>query len=137
MSDRPSVLFVCVKNGGKSQLAAALMRDIAGSRVEVHSAGTHPGATINAESAASLAEIGISVVGEFPKPIDPDVLGAVDLVVVLGREAVLDHLPGMRVVTWETDEPSTRGIDGMERMRLVRDDIAGRVRTLAEELTQA
>lgn len=137
MADRPTVLFVCVKNGGKSQMAAALMRDIAGSDVEVHSAGTHPGASINGESAAAMAEIGISLGGESPKPIDPETLGSVDLVVVLGREAAVDPRPGMRVVTWETDEPSARGIVGMERMRLVRDDIAARVRALAVELARA
>lgn len=137
MPDRPSVLFVCVKNGGKSQMAAALMRDIAGPEVEVHSAGTHPGASINAQSAAALAEVGIGMEGEHPKPIDPRVLASVDLVIVLGTDAVVDQRPGMRVVTWETDEPSTRGIDGMERMRLVRDDVTSRVRQLVQELTWA
>ncbi|WP_372477208.1 arsenate-mycothiol transferase ArsC [Gordonia liuliyuniae] len=130
---RPSVLFVCVKNGGKSQMAAGLMTHVAGATVEVHSAGTRPGTAVNALSAESLREIGIDIIGEVPKPIDPDVLHRVDLVVTLGREAVVDR-PGVRVVNWDTDEPSERGIDGIERMRLVRDDIAARVRLLATEL---
>lgn len=132
---KPSVLFVCVKNGGKSQLAAALMRRVAGDAVDVFSAGTHPGAAVNAQSAQSLAELGIDLGDEHPKPIDPAVVAAVDLVVVLGREAVVEPVPGTPVVTWETDEPSDRGIEGMERMRLVRDDIDRRVRRLAVELT--
>lgn len=134
---RPSVLFVCVKNGGKSQMAAALMRQIAGDAVEVHSAGTAPGSALNAESADAVAEVGASMAGEHPKPVDPQILTRVDRVVVLGAEARVDPVPGMRgrILTWETDEPSARGIEGMERMRLVRDDIAARVRDLLTELS--
>lgn len=134
---RPSVLFVCVKNGGKSQIAAALMRQLAEGRVEVFSAGTAAGMTLNAEAAEAVAEVGASMDGEHPKPIDPDVLGRVDRVVVLGSEAQVESTPGMAgsIVTWETDEPSTRGVGGMERMRLVRDDIRARVEGLLAELT--
>lgn len=136
-SQRPSVLFVCVKNGGKSQIAAALMRQLAGNRVEVSSAGTAPGASLNAEAVEVVAEVGASMSGEQPKPIDPDLLSRVDRVVVLGSEAQVAPAPGMAgsIVTWETDEPSTRGIGGMERMRLVRDDIRVRVEDLLAELT--
>ena len=74
MSDKPSVLFVCVKNGGKSQMAAGLMRHLAGDHVEVHSAGTQPGSALNELSVASLHELGIDLTGESPKPIDPDLL---------------------------------------------------------------
>ena len=131
----PSVLFVCVKNGGKSQMAAGLMRKTVGDAVEVHSAGTKPGSVVNGLSAESLAEVGVDITGETPKPIDPALLARVDLVVTLGREAVVDTPDGVALVNWDTDEPSERGIDGIERMRLVRDDIAARVTALAAELT--
>ncbi|AWH01000.1 low molecular weight phosphatase family protein [Rhodococcus ruber] len=127
----PSVLFVCVKNGGKSQMAAALMRKAAGDRIVVHSAGTAPGAALNALSVQALEEVGAPVVGEYPKPIDPQLLSEVDLVVTLGRDARVD---AAHVENWDTDEPSERGIDGIERMRLVRDDIAARVDALAARL---
>ena len=134
-SATPSVLFVCVKNGGKSQMAAGLMRKAVGGAVEVHSAGTKPGTAVNGLSAESLAEVGIDITGETPKPIDPELLARVDLVVTLGREAVIDTPAGVTLINWDTDEPSERGIAGIERMRLVRDDIAARVTALAAELT--
>lgn len=130
MSDTPSVLFVCVKNGGKSQMAAGLMRQLAGQSVRVYSAGTKPGTEINALSAQSLSEVGIDIGAETPKPIDHRVLRDADYVVTLGREARVDEVSGPRYENWDTDEPSDRGIDGIERMRLVRDDIADRVRDL-------
>lgn len=131
MSDTPSVLFVCVKNGGKSQMAAGLMRRAAGDAVEVHSAGTKPGDSVNALSAQSLLEVGVDLTGERPKPIDPDLLARMDFVITLGNEAKVDRVDGPRFENWDTDEPSTRGIDGIERMRVVRDDIAARVDELA------
>ena len=130
----PSVLFVCVKNGGKSQMAAGLMRKAAGESVEVHSAGTKPGSAVNALSAQSLLEVGVDLSGEHPKPIDPDLLARMDYVITLGSEAKLDPVDGPRFENWDTDEPSERGIDGIERMRLVRDDIAARVDDLAARL---
>lgn len=133
----PSVLFVCVRNGGKSQMAAALMRRGARGRVTVHSAGTDPGTSINALSAQALAEVGADLAGETPKPIDPDLLPRLDLVVTLGRDATVDAPPGTEVRNWDTDEPSERGIDGIERMRLVRDDIDTRVQALLAELVPA
>lgn len=133
--NRPSVLFVCVKNGGKSQMAAALMRQIAGNAVTVHSAGTRPGTALNKESKASVEEVGASMDGERPKPIDPVLLDTVSRVIVLGTEAVIES-PGLAPIeVWETDEPSTRGIEGIERMRLIREDITGRVTDLTLELT--
>lgn len=131
----PSVLFVCVKNGGKSVMAEGLMREAAGDTVEVHSAGTHPGTAVNALSAQALAEVGVDITDHVPVGIDPDLLARVDKVITLGREAVVD-VSGVTVINWDTDEPSERGIEGIERMRLVRDDIAARVRTLSAELTQ-
>ncbi|ABK01617.1 protein tyrosine phosphatase [Arthrobacter sp. FB24] len=131
----PSVLFVCSKNGGKSQLAAGLMNQIAAGTVTVHSAGTKPGKSLNPESVDALAELGIDITGEHPKPVTDDVLNAVDVVIVLGNEAKVEAPAGKRLEVWDTDEPSERGIAGMERMRLVRDDIRSRVRKLYAELT--
>ena len=126
----PSVLFVCVKNGGKSQMAAGLMTKIAGDTVQVYSAGTKPGTAVNDLSAQALAEVGVDITGNTPTLVDPHLVRDVDLVVTLGREANVDPVPGTRFENWDTDEPSERGIDGIERMRLVRDDIADRVADL-------
>jgi protein-tyrosine-phosphatase len=136
---KPSVLFVCAKNGGKSQMAAALMEHRAHGAVEVHSAGTKPGSKINTLSAEVIAEVGADMSAGVPKPVDPELLRRVDRVVVLGDEARVEPVEGMSgtVETWRTDEPSTRGIEGTERMRLVRDDIDARVRALLGELTGA
>lgn len=90
----PSVLFVCVKNGGMSQMAAGLMRKLAGDTVRVYSAGTKPGTAINVLSAERLAEVGVDISAERPNPIDPQLLHDVDLVVTLGREAQVDPLAG-------------------------------------------
>ncbi len=131
----PSVLFVCVKNGGKSQMAAGLMAKEAGDTVEVHSAGTKPGNAVNAQAAESLLEAGVDITAERPKAIDPTLLARMDYVITLGGEATVDHVDGPVFENWDTDEPSTRGIEGMERMRLVRDDITTRVRELHTLLT--
>lgn len=133
----PSVLFVCAKNGGKSRMAAALMDHHAAGAVEVHSAGTAPGSRINALSAEVIAEVGADMSAGTPKPVDPELLRTVDRVVVLGDEAKVEPVEGMTatIETWHTDEPSARGIEGAERMRLVRDDIDARVRRLLDDLT--
>ncbi len=128
------VLFVCVRNGGKSQMAAALMRQHAGAGLEVDSAGTDPGTKLNAQSVQALAEAGADMSDQTPKALTPDMIAGADLVVVLGGEAHVEPVAGTPVITWETDEPSTRGIEGMQRMRLIRDDITGRVRELIQEL---
>ena len=132
---RPSVLFVCVKNGGKSQMAAGLMAKRAGEAVAVASAGTRPGSAVNGLSAESLADVGVDIIGNTPKPVTAELVRSADVVVTLGREARVDEVPGTRFENWDTDEPSQRGIDGIERMRLVRDDIARRVDDLYERLT--
>jgi arsenate-mycothiol transferase len=135
MTAKPSVLFVCVKNAGKSQMAAGLMRKVAGDTVTVYSAGTTPGTAVNALSAESLAEVGVDITDQSPKLIDPQVIRDADIVVTLGREAHVEPVPGTRFENWDTDEPSDRGIEGIQRMRLVRDDIAARVADLAVRLT--
>ncbi|MBE7699869.1 low molecular weight phosphatase family protein [Oerskovia sp. Sa1BUA8] len=129
MSAPRSVLFVCVKNGGKSQMAAGLARQVAPD-VHVDSAGTAPGSSLNALSVEALAEVGVDLSGEQPKPLTPELVARADVVVVLGRDAQVATDDGTPVVVWDTDEPSLRGIEGMERMRLVRDDIAAHVREL-------
>ncbi|WP_432395348.1 low molecular weight phosphatase family protein [Pseudarthrobacter sp. L19] len=131
----PGVLFVCSKNGGKSQLAAGLMNQFAGGSVTVYSAGTNPGKSLNLQAVESLSELGIDITGEHPKPVTDEVLDAVDVVIVLGNEAKVEAPEGKRLEVWDTDEPSERGIEGMERMRLVRHDIKARVRKLHAELT--
>ena len=133
---KPAVLFVCSKNGGKSQLAAGLMNQLANGSVTVYSAGTKPGKSLNPQAVESLTELGIDISSEHPKPVTEDVLDVVDAVIVLGTEAKLEPREGTRFEVWETDEPSERGIEGMERMRLMRDDIRSRVRDLYEDLSR-
>jgi arsenate-mycothiol transferase len=137
LSTTPSVLFVCVKNGGKSQMAAGLMRQAAPDTVTVDSAGTQPGSTVNALSAEVLQEVGVDITDQTPKAITLQMVAAADLVVTLGRGAHVDPVDGTRFENWDTDEPSERGIDGIDRMRLVRDDIAARVAALVDELGAA
>lgn len=127
-----SVLFVCVHNSGKSQIAAAIARHEFPD-VRVTSAGTAPSETVHRGSAETLAEVGIDITGEQPKAVSDALVADADLVVVLGTEAQVITSDGTPVVRWEVDEPSTRGIEGPERMRLVREDITSRVRTLLTE----
>ncbi|SDY95535.1 arsenate-mycothiol transferase [Modestobacter sp. DSM 44400] len=126
MRTKPSVLFVCVRNAGKSQMAAGLLKQLVGDAVEVYSAGTDPSPAVNELSAESLAEVGVDITAEHPKAITRAMVESADVVVTLGREAKVDQIPGTRFETWDTGEPSERGIEGIERMRLVRDDIAAR-----------
>ena len=136
MTTTPSVLFVCVKNGGKSQMAAGLMRKIAGDTVTVDSAGTEPGSAINRLSAAALLEVGVDISDQTPKQLTDDLIRRSDLIVVLGRDAQVMPKDGTPVDVWDTDEPSERGIDGIERMRLVRDEINRRIEKLAQQLNK-
>lgn len=133
----PAVLFVCVKNGGKSQMAAGLMKHEAGARILVSSAGIKPGAAINALSAEVLMDLGIDISGEKPTLLTEENMRAAGLVVVLGTEAQVSAVDGVAVEVWETDEPSLRGIEGRERMELVRDDIHARVLELKARLLPA
>lgn len=139
-SSGPRVLFVCVRNGGKSQMAAGLMRHAAaahGVAADVASAGTRAGQALNAQSVASLAEVGVDIADQRTHQLTDDDLRGADLVVVLGAEAQVEAVDGTPVEVWETVEPSARGIEGMERMRLVRDDIATRVEELVRRLPGA
>lgn len=135
---KPSVLFICVGNGGKSQMAAALAEKHAGDALEIHSAGTKPGTKLNAQSVEVIAEVGADMSTGTPKGIDSELLARVDRAVILGSDAQVEMPEGARgtLERWVTDEPSERGIEGMERMRLVRDDIDSRVQKLIAELVQ-
>ena len=135
---KPTVLFVCVSNAGKSQMAEALLRRRVGDAIDIHSAGTKPKpveAGVNAESAASVALVGASMAHAIPKGIDPDLLRTADRVVILGADAQVEPVEGLRgtIERWDTGEPSLRGIEGAERMDLIRDDIDARVGALASE----
>ena len=133
------VLFVCVKNGGKSQMAAGLLQKLLTDRhttgIEVGSAGTKAGSKLNGLSVEVLAEDGIDISDQHTRQLTPELQLQADWVITLGAEAQVDPVPGPRYETWETDEPSQRGIDGVERMRLVRDDIARHVADLHTRLT--
>ncbi|GAA2185967.1 low molecular weight phosphatase family protein [Leucobacter alluvii] len=131
---QPAVLFVCAKNGGKSQMAAGLMKHEAGDKITVTSAGTKPAAAINARSAEVLLEMGIDISVEVPKPLTEENMRAAGLVIVLGTEAQVPAVDGVEIEIWETDEPSLRGIEGRERMTLIRDDIHARVQKLKARL---
>ena len=131
---RPAVLFVCVKNGGKSQMAAGLMKHEAGNAIAVTSAGTKPGTAINALSAEVLLNLGIDISDEKPKPLTEENMRAAGHVVVLGTEATVPALDGVEIEVWDTDEPSRRGIEGRARMELVRDDIHARVKDLKNRI---
>ncbi|MBN9643242.1 low molecular weight phosphatase family protein [Corynebacterium mendelii] len=133
-SPTPTVLFVCVKNGGKSQMAAALARLRAGDRLKVLSAGTRPGKTTSAAAEESVKELGCDFGGAHPTPVDPAWLDEVDRIVIIGEEAELDHTGRAPVERWITDEPSLRGIDGTQRLRLIRDDIDRRVTALVADI---
>lgn len=135
----PEVLFVCVKNVGKSQMAAALLRRSAaeaGQEVRVRSAGTEPGVALNEGSRASIERVGGTFDGEHPKAVDPEVLRRADRVILVGDAVQLEPVEGMRgtIERWNTDEPAERGIEGAERMDLIRDDLAARVERLRTEV---
>ncbi|WP_066906504.1 arsenate-mycothiol transferase ArsC [Millisia brevis] len=133
--NEPSVLFICVSNRGKSVMAETLMRRRHGTLVVASSAGTNAalGGTVNDLSARVLEEIGAPVDAHEPRQVTDDLMVAADLVVIVGT-AHLDAPPGVPVEVWAVDEPSERGIDGVARMRLIRDDIAARVDDLATRL---
>ena len=134
---KPSVLFVCVHNAGKSQMAAALMRLKARDDIEVLSAGTDPGSSLNSQAQAAAEELGASMVGEVPKSIRDEIFMSVDRIVILGNEAKLETKTGMRgtIETWLTAEPGEEAGDKLAQTRIVRDDIARRVDNLYNELT--
>ncbi|MBR7192363.1 low molecular weight phosphatase family protein [Gordonia sp. SCSIO 19800] len=134
MSDPINVLFVCVSNRGKSVMAERLSATVT-DRIAASSAGTNAkiGGQVNELSARVLAEVGADAGGHRPRQLTDEMMRAADLVVVVGTAEVTPP-DGVSVEVWNTDEPSDRGIDGLERMRLIRDDITTRIRALANRL---
>jgi len=131
VSDVPEVLFVCVHNAGRSQMAAALLDHYADGQVHVRSAGSAPGDMINPAVAAALAEVGLDISREFPKPLTDDVAHAADVLVSMGCGDACPVYPGKRYLDWELDDPAGQPV---ETVRRIRDDIDTRVRALLTEL---
>jgi len=127
----PEVLFVCVQNAGRSQIAAALLRQLGGDRVHVRTAGSEPAPEVRSSIVAALDEIGVPIGGEFPKPLTDEVVRAADVVVTMGCGDACPVYPGRRYLDWELDDPA--GLP-LPQVRAIRDDIDGRVRGLLEEL---
>jgi protein-tyrosine-phosphatase len=132
--DVPEVLFVCVHNAGRSQMAAGLLDRFAEGRVHVRSAGSTPADEINAAALTAMAEIGIDLTQEFPKPLTDEVVAAADVVITMGCGDACPIFPGKRYLDWEVSDPAGRSL---EEVRGIRDDIAGRVRQLIDELIPA
>jgi arsenate reductase (thioredoxin) len=131
VTDVPEVLFVCVHNAGRSQMAAALLDHYAQGRVHVRSAGSEPVDTINPAVTEALAEIGLDISREFPKPLTDDVARSSDVLVTMGCGDACPVYPGKRYLDWELDDPAGRSV---AEVRRIRDDIDGRVRGLLLEL---
>ncbi|HET9518165.1 MAG TPA: arsenate reductase ArsC [Actinoplanes sp.] len=129
----PEVLFICIHNAGRSQMAAALMDAHAQGTVRVHSAGSKPDPAPSASAATVLAELGVSMAGAYPKPITDDVLRAVDVVVIAGGREAVPVVTGPRYDIWDLPHPAG---DDLAGVRLVRDEINLRVQALLTELTK-
>ena len=129
---KPGVLFLCVHNAGRSQMAAGWLRSLAGDRVEVFTGGSEPGEQLNAVVVDAMAEVGIDIHDEFPKPWTVEVVRAVDVVVAMGCGDVCPIYPGKSYVNWDLDDPEGKNID---QVRLVRDAIKSRVEVLVNEIT--
>jgi arsenate reductase len=127
----PEVLFVCVQNAGRSQLAAALLKHLAGDRIRVRTAGSEPASSVRATVVTALDEIGVPLGGEFPKPLTDEVVRAADVVVTMGCGDACPIYPGRRYLDWELDDPA--GLP-LSRVREIRDDIEVRVRELLATL---
>jgi arsenate reductase len=127
----PEVLFVCVQNAGRSQMAAALLDHYAEGRVHVRSAGSDPADQINPNVAQAMAELGIDLGKEFPKPMTDEVVQAADAVVTMGCGDACPIYPGKRYEDWEVDDPADADLEGVRR---IRDDIGERVRRLLGEV---
>jgi arsenate reductase (thioredoxin) len=128
----PEVLFVCVHNAGRSQMAAALLDHYAEGRVTVRSAGSEPADAINPRVVAAMEEIGLDISREHPKPLKGDAVQAADVVITMGCGDACPIYPGKRYEDWELDDPADADLEGVRR---IRDEIAGRVRQLLEDLT--
>lgn len=129
---KPSVLFVCVHNAGRSQMAAGLLRDLAGDAIEVRSAGTQPREQINPVAAQAMAEIGIDITAATPKVLTDSAVETSDVVITMGCGDTCPYYPGVSYRDWKLDDPAGQPI---EVVRRIRDEIAALVRDLVGELT--
>lgn len=129
----PEILFVCVQNAGRSQMAAALADTLSGGRVHVRSAGSQPSGEIQPLAVEVLRERGITLSEAFPKPLTDDVVHAADVIVTMGCGDACPVLPGRRYLDWDVADPHGQPI---EAVRVIRDDIEGRVRALLNEILE-
>ncbi|GLZ30587.1 heat-shock protein HtpX [Lentzea sp. NBRC 105346] len=131
---RPSVLFVCVHNAGRSQMAAAFLTHLAGDRVEVRSAGSAPADTVNPSVVQAMKEVGIDISQETPKVLTMDAVQASDVVITMGCGDACPFFPGKRYLDWTLEDPAGQGV---EAVRPIRDEIERRVRGLVDEIAAA
>jgi arsenate reductase len=129
--DKPEVLFVCVHNAGRSQMAAGLLKVRSGGRIEVRSAGSAPSDEINPAAVQVMDELGVDLHEEFPKPLTDDAVRAADVVITMGCGDACPVFPGKRYQDWELEDPAGKDIDTVRR---IRDEIDGRVKGLVDEL---
>lgn len=131
MAEKPTVLFVCVHNAGRSQMAAGYLQSLAGDRIEVLSAGSAPKDQINPVAVAAMAEEGIDIASSAPKLLTVEAVRESDAVITMGCGDACPIFPGKRYEDWELDDPAGQDIDAV---RLIRDEIRARVTTLIGEL---
>jgi len=131
MSDKPSVLFVCVHNAGRSQMAAAYLEALGGGKVEVRSAGSAPGNAVNPAAVEAMAEEGIDMSAAQPKILTDEAVLASDVVITMGCGDACPFYPGKRYLDWELDDPAGKGV---ESVRPIRDEIKQRILGLLGEL---
>jgi arsenate reductase len=129
--DTPEVLFVCVHNAGRSQMAAALTAWLGGDRVTVRSAGSEPAAAINPAVVEAMEELGLDLSQEFPRPLTDEAVRASDVVITMGCGDACPIYPGKRYLDWELDDPAGRSL---AEVRGIRDEIRGRVEELLADL---
>jgi arsenate reductase len=132
VTETPTVLFVCVHNAGRSQMAAGWLRHLAGDRVEVLSAGSAPAGTINPVAVEAMAEVGIDIAAQQPKLLSDTAVQASDVVITMGCGDACPFYPGKRYEDWKLDDPAGQGI---ESVRPIRDEIRRRVEELIDSLT--
>jgi len=131
VTDAPTVLFLCVHNAGRSQMAAGWMQQLAGERIQVLSGGSAPAEQINPAAVEAMREVGIDITEQYPKPWTDETLEAADIVVTMGCGDACPVIPGKRYLDWELTDPAGKPI---EEVRPIRDDIGRRVRQLMTEL---
>jgi arsenate reductase (thioredoxin) len=131
VTDTPTVLFLCVHNAGRSQMAAGWLRHLAGERVDVLSGGSAPAEQVNPAAVEAMREVGIDITDQFPKPWTEETLGAADVIVTMGCGDACPVYPGKRYLDWELDDPAGKPVADV---RPVRDDIERRVRALLDDL---